>query len=168
MTELTHTHTLERLIDQQIELGHHNPHDYPQLLAKALGDNLNEIIKPYIDDFIAEMSRQRINNRRRAQIAKITPTTINQPEIMIQSLWIPTGQGNTITYKPLGTMTADDFDARADYLERMSLGIHRHAQWCRTVANNMRDQNVTTANQLGNLPALPEYEDLPELPALTA
>ncbi len=53
-------------------------------------------------------------------------------------------------------MTADDFDARADYLDRMADGIHIHAQWCRDYAKGIRDAKVITAKELDWIPELPE------------
>ncbi len=145
--------TLEELIDQQINLGHHNPHELYELLERQLGDELLAIVQPYIADFISEMGRQRINNQRRAQVAKITPANIASGEIMLQSLWVPS-DGNSIIYKRLSDMTAQDFDARADYLERMAAGIANHAQWCRDCANLIRSENVKTAGKLKQLPQL--------------
>lgn len=151
--------TLEELIDQQINLGHKDPHQFPDLLRKSLGDELIAIVTPYLDDFIAELGRQRINAIRRKSIAKITRDDLGDPEIMLRSMWVPTGDG-TITYKPIGEMTADDFDARANYLEHMATGIRISAQWCRDVAHLMRTKGVKTAKRLTTLPPLPTSEDL--------
>lgn len=148
--------TLEELIDQQITLGHHDPHELYALLERQLGDELINIVKPYIADFISEMGRQRINTKRRSEVAKITPANSSSREIMLQSLWVPS-DGSGITYKRISDMTADDFDARANYLERMAAGIANHAQWCRDCANQMRAENVKTA---GKLKHLPELQDL--------
>lgn len=148
---------LEELIDQQINLGHKDPHTYPDLLRQALGDELITIITPYLDDFIAEMGRQRLNNIRRQSVARITNTSLGDPQIMLRSMWVPTSDGK-ITYKPIGDMTANDFDARADYLEHMAHGIKVSAQWCRDVAQAIRNQNVKTAKRLKTLPPLPDVE----------
>lgn len=150
---------LEELIDQQIQLGHKDPHEFPELLRRALGDELINIVTPYLDDFITEMGRHRINSIRRQSIAKITGGHLNDPEIMLRSMWVPTGDGK-ITYTPIGSMTADDFDSRAVYLEHMAHGIQISAQWCRNVAQQMRDEGVKTAKKLSALPPLPTDEDL--------
>lgn len=159
--------TLEELIDQQINLGHHDPHEIYPLLENLLGDDLLDIVKPYIADFISEMGRQRINNKRRAEVIKISPANSKSREIMLQSLWVPAKAVSTptqkkspedaatgITYKRIADMTADDFDARAEYLERMAAGIANHAQWCRDCANQMRTEGAKTANKLKHLPEL--------------
>ena len=57
-----------------------------------------------------------------------------------------------------GAMTADDFDARATYLEHMANGIKVSAQWCRNVAAQMRAEGVKTAKKLSALPPLPNLE----------
>lgn len=150
---MTTTTTLEELIDRQINLGHHDPHELYPLLERELGDDLIEIVRPYIADFIAEMSRQRINTRRRASVAKITPANSRSRDIMLQSLWVPDA-GTGITYKRIADMTPDDFDARADYLDRMAAGIANHARWCRDCAQQMRIEKVKTAGKLKHLPEL--------------
>lgn len=147
---------LEELIDQQITLGHKDPHEFPALLEKALGEDLLEIVRPYMADFIAEMGRQRLNAIRRASVARITPTGLQDPKIMLQSMWVPDPQHESIIYKRIADMTAGDFDARADYLESMARGIKRSAEWCRDCANAIRRAKVKTAGQLHHLPHLPQ------------
>lgn len=146
--------TLEEIIDQQINLGHKDPHEFYDLVARALGDELIEIVTPYLADFISEMGRQRLNAKRRASIAKITAVTVGDPETLLLSMWVPSKDG-TITYKPVGEMTVSDFESRADYLEHMADGIHRSAQWCRDCADKMRHEKVKTAKRLSSLPPLP-------------
>lgn len=149
--------TLEELIDQQINLGYKDPHDFPELLKRALGDELITIVAPYIDDFIAEVGRHRLNSLRRKDVARITRGGLGDPQIMLRSMWVPSGDG-TIVYKPIGEMTADDFDSRAVYLEHMANGIRASAQWCRDVADMMRAKNARTAKDLKSLPALREVD----------
>jgi hypothetical protein len=148
--------TLEELIDQQINLGHKDPHEFPDLIANALGDELLEIVKPYLADFIAEMGRHRLGQLRRASVAKITPKSLADPEVMLQSMWVPEPHGPNITYKRIADMTAADFEARATYLEHMATGITRSAEWCRDCAKAIKRAKVQTAGQLGYLPPLPE------------
>jgi hypothetical protein len=153
------TMTLERLIDQQITLGLKNPHDCFPALERQLGTELLDYARPYLADFISGMARQKLNTLRRNEIAKITPQTVADPEVKLRSLWVP-DDGQGITYKRIADMTADDFDARAGYLERMLVGLSRHIGWCRNVAAELRRQNLATAGQLGQLPELPEIDDL--------
>lgn len=152
------TETLDRLIDQQITLGLKNPHDCFEALERKLGPDLFELARPYLADFISEMTRQKLNAQRRSDLAKITPTTVTDPEVKLRSLWVPADSG--ITYKRIADMTADDFDARATYLERMLIGLSRHIGWCRNVADELRRRDVETAGQLEQLPALPVIGEL--------
>lgn len=145
--------SLEELIDQQIELGHKDPHTFYEQIERQLGEDLVTIVKPYIAEFISEMGRQRINARRRAAVIKITPSNAHSKEIMLHSLWVP-DSGTGITYKRIADMTAADFDARADYLEHMASGILNHARWCRDCANLIRTSKVKTAGKLESLPEL--------------
>lgn len=147
------TLTLESAITQQINLGLKDPHEiYDRLLAQ-LGDELVEIARPHMADFIADRARQRLNALRRASVAKITAGRI-EPETKLRSLWVPSD--DAITYKRIADMTAADFDARADYLDRLASGISRHADWCRDVAAAIRAANVEVAGGLSELPALGE------------
>ncbi len=145
---------LEEAIQQQIELGRKDPHEFYDALSDQLGAELESIVKPYIADFVSEMARQRLNQARRSAVAKISDKTISDGEVMLKSLWVP-AKGEII-YKRIADMTANDFDARADYLERMVSGIQRHADWCRTCAFQIRDAKVKTAGKLKALPPLPE------------
>lgn len=156
----TQTLTLELLIDQQINLGHKNPHEFFDRIQGQLGDGLFEVAKPHLADFIAEMGRQRLNAQRRSAIAKITTGDLDDPEIQLKSLWIPSDGDGGIIYKRIADMTADDFDARANYLERMIIGISRSAAWCRSVATELRRNRLATAGELKTLPALPDIDDL--------
>lgn len=148
--------TLEELIDQQIELGHKDPHTFYEHIERQLGNELLAIVQPYIADFVSEMSRQRLNARRRSAVVKITPRNAQSREILLHSLWVP-DDGAGITYKRIADMTAEDFDARADYLERLASGILNHAQWCRDCADLIRSENVKTAGKLKS--SLPELRD---------
>lgn len=153
--------TLERLIDQQIELGLKNPHEFFSVLASSHGEELIRLAQPYLADFVAEMARQKLNAKRRASIAKITTETLGDPEVKLRALWVPGGEQG-IVYKRIADMTAEDFDARASYLERMIIGISRHASWCRTVAAELRNRNLQTARELDVLPSLPPMDDVDE------
>lgn len=148
--------TLEDLIDQQINLGYKDPHQIPDLLERQLGDDLFNVVKPYIADFIAEMSRHRIGNLRRKSVARITKSGLQDPEILLRSMWVPDPEHKSIVYKRIADLTPDDFDARAAYLDHMADGITRSAEWCRDCANAIRSANVETAGQLDHLPPLPE------------
>jgi hypothetical protein len=154
--------TLERLVEQQINLGLKNPHECFDRLVQQFGPaDLVEIARPYLSDFITEMARHKINAQRRQSIAKITPTTVADPEVKLRSLWVPSEiREQGIVYKRIADMTAEDFDARAAYLERMLVGLSRHIGWCREVANEIRRTKKQTAGQLKALPALPEIDDL--------
>ncbi len=157
MTTTEQTDTLEQLIDKNIALGHKNPHDFYELLERELGDDIVTVARPYLADFIADMTRQRLNSGRRTQIAKITTAGLADPELVLRSLWVPSE--GTILYKRIADMTADDFDSRAAYLERMMIGISRHAGWCRAVADAIRTtKQANTAGDLRRLPALPEAD----------
>jgi hypothetical protein len=72
-------------------------------------------------------------------------------------LWVPTTDGKLL-YKRIGDMGADDFEARAAYLERMVHAIRVQAQWCRDCAARMRKERAKTAAKLSALPPLPEVE----------
>lgn len=150
--------TLEELIDQQINLGNKDPHEFPEILRRSLGTEIVEIASPYIDDFIAEMARHRLSARRRASIAKITSRSLQSGDVLIRSLWVPTHDGN-IVYKAIGEMQPEEFEARADFMDRLVLGIKAHAQWCRDVAEQMRHENVTRAKELSGLPPLTEIAE---------
>lgn len=144
--------TLEEAIQQQINLGTKDPHTVYDALERHLGDELYEIAKPYLADFIAEMARQKLNAERRSAVAKISPKTLANPEVTLKALWVPSK--GTIIYKRIADMTADDFEARANYLDRMASGIHRHALWCRDCAKAIHASGVKTAGELGVLPSL--------------
>ncbi len=146
---------LKELIQQTIALGHKDPHEFYDLIERQLGDELITIAKPYLADFVNEMARHELGAARRSAVAKITPTSVQDGEVMLKSLWVP-AKGEII-YKRIADMTANDFDARADYLEHMTRGIQRHADWCRSCAFQIRDANVKTAGKLKALPPLPEH-----------
>lgn len=152
--------SLERLIEQQINLGLKNPHEFFDVLERQLGDDgLLELAKPYLADFVSEMARQKINTKRRSEIAKITTRSLADPQVKLQALWVPDEKGGGLDYKRIADFTADDFDARASYMERMMIGISRHAAWCRAAADAIRDAGVETAATV-QLPPLPEIADL--------
>lgn len=150
--------TLEEAIEQQITLGQKNPHAVFGQLERLFGEDLSELARPYIADLVSEMARQKINALRRADVAKITPGSVADSKIMLRSLWVPAESG--ITYKRIADMTADDFEARAGYLDRMIIGITRHAEWCRAVAKKIRRTKAGVAGNLKSLPALPEIDDV--------
>lgn len=150
--------TLDRLVDQQINLGLKNPHDCYAALERQLGTELLELARPHLAEFINDMARQKINAQRRSEIAKIDDSTLADPEVKLRALWVPSESG--ITYKRIGDMTAEDFDSRAAYLERMLIGLSRHIGWCHNVATEIRRRKVKTAGQLKQLPALPEIDDI--------
>jgi len=162
MSSVATFETLERLVEQQINLGLKNPHDCFAALERQLGPaDLVEAARPYLADFISDMARQKINAQRRSSIAKITPKSVADPEVKLRSLWIPSPvREQGILYKRIADMTAEDFDARAGYLERMMLGLSRHIGWCRSVAAELRRRDLVTAGELDELPALPELDDL--------
>lgn len=151
--------TLERLIEQKINLGLKDPHECYPALEHELGPELLELARPYLAEFVSTMARQKLNALRRSDIAKITPQSIADPEVKLRSLWIPNNEQG-ISYKRIADMTADDFDARAAYLERMLIGLSRHIGWCRNVAQELRRANLATAGQLDALPPLPEIDDV--------
>lgn len=147
--------SLERAIEQQISLGHTDPHEFPDLLKRALGEELVPAAMPYLDDWISEMARHRLGALRRAAVAKITPENLGDPKTLQRSMWVPSGDGK-LTYKVIGQMTPEDFDARAEFLERLVHGVRVHAQWCRECAERMRSEGVRVAKKLSALPPLPE------------
>jgi hypothetical protein len=151
------TLTLERAIERELNLGQKDPHVIYDRLAEQLGPKaLFKLAVPHLPDMIGEMARQRLNQQRRNAIAKIDDSNLAQPEIMLKSLWVPSEDG--IVYKRIADMDDRDFDDRAAYLERMVLGISRHAQWCRDVAEAIRKHKVGVAGDLERLPGLPELE----------
>jgi hypothetical protein len=145
---------LKELIQQTIALGHKDPHQFYDILEKQLGDDILEVTKPYLSDFINEMARHQLGTARRSAVAKITAASVQDGEVMLKSLWVP-AKGEII-YKRIADMTANDFDARANYLDRMTQGIQRHADWCRACAFQIRGAKVKTAGKLEMLPPLPE------------
>lgn len=156
MTVVEQPMTLERAIEREINLGQKDPHEVYDRLEKALGgEELVRLAAPHIPDLVSEMARQRISQQRRQAVAKISNATIGDPEIMLRSLWVPSDDGK-IVYKRIADMDATDFEDRAAYLERLVVGISRHAQWCRDVAQVIRKQKVGKAGDLKRLPELPE------------
>lgn len=151
---MTATPTLEEELEQLISLGYKDPHEYPDLLRRKLGEDLLEITAPYIDNFLSDMARQRLNSIRRASVARITNTGLADPGFALHSLWVP-GDDGKITYKKIADMTAQDFEDRAAYLEAMAHGIAASAQWCRDVADLMRAEKVKVAGKLSKFPPLP-------------
>lgn len=148
--------SLEDVIDTQIELGHGDPHSVYQAVVRMLGDELEELVRPHIEEFVCEMARQRLNSRRRSSIAKINRNTVKTEEVKLRYLWVP-GDGE-VSYKRIADMTAADFIRRADYIENMASGLMRHAKWCRDVAALMAQENVRKAGKLTTLPAVEEIE----------
>lgn len=153
---------LEAAIEQQINLGLKNPHEVYQALCKQFGPEMvDALVQPHHADFVAYMARQRLNVLRRADIARITPSALTDKAILLRSLWVPSEDG--IVYKRIADMTAEDFEKRAEYLERMVGAISRHATWCRDVAATIRERGVMVAGELDKLPALPESAKTPAL-----
>lgn len=150
--------TLERAIERELNLGQKDPHQVYERLEDSLGpEELLRLAMPYIPDLVSEMARHKLGQKRRQAIAKISDKSLTDPEIMLKSLWIPTKDGK-ILYKRIADMDDRDFDARAAYLERLVLGISRHAMWCREVAAMMRKHKAVVARDLLRLPELPEVE----------
>lgn len=157
MTAVAETKTLEQLIEQQITLGVKDPHVvYDKLVASLGPEETQKLAGPYIADMISYMARQKLNALRRSDLAKIDDKSVATSEVMLRSLWIPDEDG--YVYKRIADMTAEDFEDRAAYLERMVLGITRHAIWCRDVAKAIRKGKHQTAGELKGLPSLPELE----------
>lgn len=148
--------TLEQVIDRYISLGEKDPRNVAERVFNELGDDVVAVVQPHLADFIAEMARHRLGNQRRAELARITPRSLASREIMLKSIWIP-AEGS-IVYKRIADVTADEFEARAAYMERMVASISAHAQWCRDCASAIRAAGVANAGGLDRLPALPEIE----------
>lgn len=158
MTEIAEVQTLEDLIQQQINLGVKDPHIVYDKLVAALGpEETQKLAGPYVADMISYMARQKLNALRRSDLAKITDDSVQTSEVMLRSLWVPDAEDGYV-YKRIADMTAEDFDDRAAYLERMVMGITRHAIWCRDVAKAIRKGKHSKAGELKGLPALQELE----------
>lgn len=150
--------TLEQVIERELNLGQKDPHAIYDRLSQQLGaEELLKLAVPYIPDLVSEMARQKLGRERRRSVARISHAGLNDPEIMLRSLWVPSEDGK-IVYKRIADMDDRDFDDRAAYLERMVVGIGRHAQWCRDVATMIRKAKVGVAGDLERLPELPELE----------
>jgi hypothetical protein len=148
---------LAKLVERELNLGQRDPHKIYARLKRQLGEEtLRELSFPYLPDLVADMARQRMNQLRRTAIAKISEKTLQDPEVMLKSLWVPSDDEQGIVYKRIADMTAEDFRARAAYLDRMVVGIAVHAAWCREVADQIEIQGVTFAKELERLPSLPE------------
>lgn len=154
----TQIEDLSRFIDRELNLGQRDPHLIYERLKTQLGEEkLRDLALPYLPDLVTDMARQRMNQIRRTAIAKISKKTLQDPEVILKSLWVPS-EREGIVYKRIGDMTAEDFRARAAYLDRMVVGIAVHAAWCREVADQIEIQGVTFAKELGGLPELPVLE----------
>lgn len=147
--------TLNDVVDRYIHLGEKDPRRVRERVMDELGDRLLDVVTPHLEDFIDELARQRLNSERRREVARITPQTVSNREIMLKSIWIPLN--GTILYKRIADVTAAEFEARAAYLDRMIVGISNHAQWCRDVADAIRAIKGKTASDLSALPPLPQH-----------
>lgn len=157
MSDVAVVEGLEDFIERELNLGQKDPHVIYDKLKKQLGaERLATLALPYVPDLIAEMARQKLNQQRRMAIARINERTLEQDEVQLKSLWVPSDEG--IVYKRIADMTAEDFTDRADYLDRMVVGIRRHSQWCREVATAIKRNKVSTAGELKRLPGLAELE----------
>lgn len=152
--------SLSEAIDQLIGLGHRDPREGCDLLVHQHGkDWLLAAAAPHLPDWIADMIRQQINAERRQQVARITPAGLMTPEIKLMFMWVPHPDGYG-SYVRLADATAEDFDRRAVYLERLSLAVLRQAAWCRDVAELLRSRKLGVAGELETLPPLPAADGL--------
>jgi len=162
---------LERAIEQAINLGQKDPVEIVKHIRDLHGEEwwAAQLVL-YGDDFVAEMARQRINAERRGAISVLSSRTLQtreQSEVMLKSVWIPSADGFTV-YKRVADVTAPEWRSRADYLDRLAIGVLKQARWCRDVADRMDESGAaTTADLRSPLPELPSVSDL-ELPALEA
>ena len=154
-SKLNESVTLEEVIDRYITLGEKDPRLVAEKVFGELGDDLVEVARPHLAEFVAELARHRLAGQRRAELARITSRSVASREIMLKSIWIPSK--GSIVYKRIADVTADEFDARAAYLDRMVSSIAAHAQWCRDCASSIRAKGFKKAGQLESLPPLPEY-----------
>lgn len=150
--------SLDELVESFIELGEKDPHEAARRLIRHVGsERVLEVAKPYLEDFIAEMFRRRIGSKRRAAVARLTPAAIESREILLKSIWIPTEDG-AFKYIAVGECAAADFDARADYVDRLIEGVVRHNRWNRAMAAQIRAEGVETAAELSEMPQLEAVE----------
>lgn len=157
--------TLDELVERFIEIGAKDPHEGARTLMRHLGDRLLATAESHLEEFIAEMFRQRLAGKRRQAIARVTPKAIGSREIMIKSIWIPLAGGD-FKYIAVGDCTHPDFDARAAYIDRLIAGIVRHNDWNRAMSAQIRREGVTYARELRDVPTLEEAES-PAVAALT-
>ena len=163
--------TLDEAIDKAINLGQKDPIEIVKKIRKQNGDEwFIEQAALYADDFVAEMCRQRLNAQRRSAIAVLSSRSIQsreKGEVMLKSVWIPSADGFPL-YKRVADVTAAEWRSRADYLDRLAIGVLKQGRWARDVADRMDDEGAATTGDLkAPLPELPANEDL-ELPALEA
>jgi hypothetical protein len=163
--------TLDEAIEQAITLGQKDPIEIVKRLRESFGDEwFAEQVSGYADDFVAEMCRQRLNAQRRGAIAVLSSRAIRDKassEVMIQSVWIPSQDGYPL-YKRVADVTAAEWRSRADYLDRLAIGVLKQSRWARDVADLIDGEGVTTTGDLRvALPQLPANEDI-DLPALEA
>lgn len=159
---------LAQAIAQQINLGQKDP---AEIAKRILSDNdqdwLGSELLALAEDVIEELARHQLGTERRKAIALLKPRDQRgQGDAMLKSVWVPSEHGFT-EYKRVADMTAPDWRARADWLDRLVLGIMKQAIWCREVARLIEDAGFEKTGELGELPPLPEDNEL-ELPESAA
>lgn len=152
--------TLEMITQQQINFGHGDPDGLTDAIMRSMGDELIEIVRPYMRDLLREYARLALGRQRRSQVAKITSKTdMTNPDIMLQYYWVPSPDGE-LTYIRVGEMTADDWHRRAKYLERQALGITTAASWCHQVGEAITAGGYKTTKDLPEIPPMPDPDDV--------
>jgi len=147
---------LEEAILQLIELGEKDPLVIARkIVERNDADWLAEQMLPYCEQFLSELSRQRLGSQRRSSQLALRPgDDLADAELKLRSVWVPE-QG----WKRAADMTADDLDVRAAYLERLAGSIAIQASWFREVSGLMRAEGAKTLGRLkAALPPLPGHE----------
>lgn len=154
--------TLEDAVVQQIELGEKDPGEIARKVEHLFGrDWLAAELLAHAEGFVSEIARQRLGAARRAAVVRIEPRTLaDMAEVKTKSVWIPDllapGVGG---HKRMAECTADDFDHRASWLERLASSVTVQADWFRDLAARMRDEGARTfKGYRGELPTLPTTE----------
>jgi hypothetical protein len=160
---------MKRAIAQEINLGRKDPREIAErIMAQHDAQWLQSEMLALAADVIEDLARNQLGAERRQSIKALRSRdlkgkNIAVEEVMLRSVWIPTEDLSYPLYKRLADCTAAELRSRADYLDRLAVGVLKQAMWAREVAQRIEDAGVERAGQLSSLPELPENEDLPML-----
>lgn len=154
--------TLDEKIQQLVTLGEKDPWD---VADKLLSREDEQELRASIDlrSVIADRARVILGNDRRKAQHQLKPgDATTTAELRLKSFWVPGPDGFTI-YKRADKCTAEDFELRAAFHERLAAGNLKQAEWCREIARLMRAEGAPTLAKLKA--ALPSMDgELFELP----